>query len=44
MTHLSIVSQDEVSETQVIRSRVVKKQQPDAERLKGRHRGKHYPT
>ena len=33
MTNLSIVSQDEVSENQVIRSRVAKTQQPDAERL-----------
>ena len=34
MTNLSIISQDEVSENQVIRSRVAKTQQPDAERLK----------
>ena len=33
MTNLSIVSQDEVSENQVIRSRVAKTQQPEAERL-----------
>ena len=33
MTNLSIISQDEVSENQVIRSRVAKTQQPDAERL-----------
>ena len=33
MTNLSIVSQDEVGENQVIRSRVAKTQQPDAERL-----------
>ena len=34
MTHLSIVNQDEVSENQVLRSRVAKTQQPDAERLR----------
>ena len=34
MTNLSIVSQDEVSENQVIRSGVAKTQQPGAERLK----------
>ena len=34
MTKLSIVSRDEVSENQVIRSCVAKTQQPDAERLK----------
>ena len=34
MTNLSIVIQDEVSENQVIRSRVAKTQQPGAERLK----------
>ena len=34
MTNLSNVSQDEVSEKQVVRSRVAKTQQPDAERLK----------
>ena len=34
MTNLSIVSRDEVSENQVIRSNVAKTQQPDAERLK----------
>ena len=34
MTNLSIVSQDKVSENQVLRSRVAKTQQPDAERLK----------
>ena len=33
MTNLRIVSRDEVSENQVIRSRVAKTQQPDAERL-----------
>ena len=33
MTNLSIVSRDEVSENQVIRSRVAKTQQLDAERL-----------
>ena len=33
MTNLSILSQDEVSENQVIRSRVAKTQQPDAKRL-----------
>ena len=33
MTNLSIVSRDEVSENQLIRSRVAKTQQPDAERL-----------
>ena len=33
MTNLSIVSQDEVSENQVLRLRVAKTQQPDAERL-----------
>ena len=33
MTNLSIVSQDKVSENQVLRSRVAKTQQPDAERL-----------
>ena len=33
MTNLSIASRDEVSENQVIRSRVAKTQQPDAERL-----------
>ena len=33
MTNLSIVSQDEVIENQVIKSRVAKTQQPDAERL-----------
>ena len=33
MTNLSIVSQNEVSKNQVIRSRVAKTQQPDAERL-----------
>ena len=33
MTNLSIICQDEVSENQVIRSRVAKTQQPDAERL-----------
>ena len=34
MTNLSIVSQDKGSENQVLRSRVAKTQQPDAERLK----------
>ena len=34
MTNLSIVSRDEVSENQAIRSRVAKTQQPDAERLR----------
>ena len=34
MTNLSIDSQDEVSENQVVRSHVAKTQQPDAERLK----------
>ena len=34
MTNLSIISQDEVNENQVIRSCVAKTQQPDAERLK----------
>ena len=34
MTNLRIVSQDEVGENQVIKSRVAKTQQPDAERLK----------
>ena len=34
MTNLSIVNQDEVSENQVLRSRVAKTQQPDAERLR----------
>ena len=34
MTNLSEVSQEEVSENQVIRSRVAKTQQLDAERLK----------
>ena len=33
MPNMSIVSQDEVSENQVIRSRVAETQQPDAERL-----------
>ena len=33
MTNLSLVSRDEVSENQIIRSRVAKTQQPDAERL-----------
>ena len=33
MTNLSIFRQDEVSENEVIRSRVAKTQQPDAERL-----------
>ena len=33
MTNLSIVSQDKVIENQVLRSRVAKTQQPDAERL-----------
>ena len=33
MTNLSILSQDEVRENQVIRLRVAKMQQPDAERL-----------
>ena len=33
MTNLSIVSQDKVSEYQLIRSHVAKTQQPDAERL-----------
>ena len=33
MTNLSIVGQEEVSENQVLRSRVAKTQQPDAERL-----------
>ena len=33
MKKLSIISQDEVSENQVIRLRVAKTQQPDAERL-----------
>ena len=33
MTNLSIISQDEVSENQVMRSIVAKTQQPDAERL-----------
>ena len=34
MTNLSIVSQDEVSENLVVRSRVAKTQQPGAERLR----------
>ena len=34
MTNLSIVGWDEVSENKVIRSRVAKTQQPDAERLR----------
>ena len=38
MTNLSIVSQDEVSENQVIRSNVAKTQQPDAERIINRIR------
>ena len=33
MKNLSILSQDEFSENQVIMSRVAKTQQPDAERL-----------
>ena len=33
MKNLSMVSRDEVSEYQVIKSRVAKTQQPDAERL-----------
>ena len=33
MTNLSIVSQDEASENQVLRLRVAKTQQPDTERL-----------
>ena len=33
MTNLRIVSQDEVGENQVIRSRFAKTQPPDAERL-----------